>query len=103
MLFRAGTSVDVEVHNLDSVAAVGRRPGGQALSIGVSGLHEAGVIRLQQVGKLVIIGRPGVNLVGREVAHEILDVRRVHRTLRRWWVWYLLRSRSCYHTAGQTR
>ena len=76
--FDAG--LDVDVHDPGGTAAVGRRPARQARAVRVARLHKVGEVPLHHPRDLVVFRRPGVDLVGGEVAQGVLDLGRMHRT-----------------------
>src|SRR5581483_2893853 len=54
----------------------------QAGTVRVERLHEVRVVGLEGLGDLVIVGRPGVDLIRVEIAHGVFDFSGVHGAAR---------------------
>src|SRR4029078_3986930 len=65
-----GTRVHVNDHALSRVE---RRPVWHAKAVRIAGLDEVREVLLHDLRDLVIIRRPGVDLVRAEIAHRVLD------------------------------
>src|ERR1044071_9272809 len=79
MLLRLGAGRYVQVHHLDRAAAVRRRPFRQVFAVWVSCLDEVCKVSLHGPAYYVIVLRPFIHRVIRQVAHAVFDLDGVPR------------------------